>query len=177
MTEDKFEWKEGNIITALLLICIGITVYVFCQYIESFSDYAISIYAGFIGMFFALTLNNVMDKIRMRDRRKKLLVDIHGELVSNSDRLVGRGYILKTTVWDSGVSANLIELLDSDDLAKLSTLYHYFATSVYEAKICRQVGEDFASLPSDSSERAVTKQRWEKLSTLLRERESQIKTM
>ena len=72
--------------------------------------------AGLIGVYSAFNINNVLVKIRQRDRRDRLLRDIYFELKGNSVKLVGKGYVLNTDIWDSGVSTGIIQHLDSKKL-------------------------------------------------------------
>ncbi|MHA1543122.1 MAG: hypothetical protein ACTSQH_09110 [Candidatus Hodarchaeales archaeon] len=86
-------------------------------------------------------------------RRKRLLEDIHLELVENKRKLDGKGHRMNMDIWDSGISSGLIQLLDSDQLRILSDLYHKVKGNLYEAKIHRQARETSDSIPCSETER------------------------
>jgi len=175
-SRNKFRWTVNSIINGFSILCAVITIYVYIVYSVLWSDYAIAVFAGFIGLFFALTFNNILDNIRRRDRRDRLLQDIYFELKENSAKLVGKGYHLNNDVWDSGKSAGLIQELTSYQLRQLSTIYHYLDTTMREADYCRQAGEEHSMIPAiESRRKEAAKQRFEKLSKMIETRETELR--
>lgn len=174
---NKFRWTVKSMITLILIVCTALTLYVYVEYNVLYSAYVIAAFASFIGVFFAFNFDVILYNLRQRERRYRLLRDIHKELKRNLSKLVGKGYVLSKYMWDSGTSTGLIQNLDSNELEKLSDIYHNIDINNFEAKMCRQAGESFSSLPAGSSERSAAKRRWERLSSILINRESEIKKM
>ena len=172
---NKFRLTVKSIINLILIVCTALTLYIYVEYNVHWSAYAIAAFASFLGVFFAFNFDLIIYNLRQRERRYRLLRDIHKELKRNSSKLVGKGYVLSKYGWDSGISTGLIQNLDSNELEKLSDIYHNIDINNFEAKMCRQAGESFSSLPAESSERAAAKRRWERLSSILKTREYKLK--
>jgi len=119
-----------------------------------------------------------LDQIKGQQKRahNKFLRDIYIELKRNSAWLVGKGHILNTDVWDSGISSGSVLVIDSEELEELSKIYHTIETNIYEAKICRQAAESHRILPA-SPEKDAAYTNHVQLSQLLHTREPDIKKL
>lgn len=148
------------------------------------SEYAIFFFiellATLLGVFTALHFERKHREKEQRERndtsRLRLLEDIHGELERNAGHLEGKGHRMITDVWDSGVSSGLIQLLDSRKMRRLLKLYHAIKGQEYEARIARQAGEQFRSIPESEIDKSSTAYgRWSQLSEMGIKREANLK--
>lgn len=145
-------------------------------WIQLFVEFA----AAASGVFIAFYLENKRREKEQREhneiRTLRLLDDIQGELKRNARHLEGKGHRMITDVWDSGISSGLIQLLDSRIMRRLSNLYHAIKGQEYEAKIARQAGEEFRSIPeSEIDKSSAAYRRWLQLSEMGNVREAGLK--
>ena len=94
-------------------------------------------YIGFFeilfGIFLAFSLDRALDWRRDRKDRKKLREMLHKELARIQGLLVGNANLFHPDIWKSATSSGKIQLLDVDDMVKLSEIYADIQSVEYEA--------------------------------------------
>ena len=97
----------------------------------------------FSGVFLAFMLDRVIDWRKAQHTKKELLKNISCELNSLKESLTGDAYELYPDVWDSAVASGQLQLLDSDQLKKLTKVYGKIKGTDYEAVRVRDAKEAF----------------------------------
>ena len=170
------EWWRENF-PHFFIVFSGLIAFVFVFHPGLRQEYP-SFLPGFVATGLGVLLAAILTLLQIRGREKwthnKFLRDTYIELSNNSNLLDGHGNILNTDIWDSGISSGSILFIDSEELEKLSEVYHQIETNLYEAKICRQASMNYNSLPAGPSKDQARKI-WNVLSNLLRKREPDLK--
>ncbi len=170
------EWWEENL-SALIIFFTCLLAFSFFV-IPGLRTFAPAFFPDFaatvLGILLSTSLAIATLQGRDRMRRRKALQSIYFELKRNSTWLVGKGYVLNTDVWDLGKSADLMQLLEPEELHEMSEVYHQIELNIYEAKLCRQAAEKSRSLPY-GPEQAAALTNLNNLSNLLITREPDLK--
>jgi hypothetical protein len=87
----------------------------------------------FFGVFLAFMLGRLIDWKKEQQAKKELLKNLSCELNEIKKGLTGDAYRLYPDVWDSAVSSGQLDLLDSEQLSKLTKVYRIIKGTDYEA--------------------------------------------
>jgi hypothetical protein len=104
----------------------------------------------FFGVLAAFLIQRIWSWFEDRDNKKKLLQGIKKELERCSELLVGKGNIVPTDLWKSGVSSGSLKLIPHDHKIELAEIYfkiecHNFdAEKVFELMILASTDKDKA---------------------------------
>ena len=104
---------------------------------------ALELVVTFSGVFLAFLLDRFIDWRKEQQSKKELLKNLKIELNELKESLVGDAYRLYPDVWDSAVSSGQLELLNSDQLNKLTKVYRKIKGTDYEAIRVRDAKEAF----------------------------------
>lgn len=99
----------------------------------------LSLIPPFFGVLLAFAVERLWKKIEDRFSRSRFLQGVKKELESCSEKLVGKGHLLPTNLWESGKATGLINLLSYKLKVELSTIYFKIQCHNYEAEKVRQV--------------------------------------
>jgi hypothetical protein len=108
------------------------------------------------GVFLAFSLDRAIDWINRRRDRKKLLRNLHTELVETKTKLFPKTQsvvLLYPDMWDSAISSGATSLLSSDQIVKLAKVYRYIKGTHYEAEWVRRAIEEFNNVPRAEKEK------------------------
>lgn len=137
-----------------------------------------SFFPDFVATVCGVLLGASIALLEMMGRQKgahtKFMGDVFNELNKMPELLTGKGNILNTDIWASGISSGSILGINSKELGELSSLYQQIDNNVYEAKICRQAGEFPKRLPSGTHQEYAQKH-WNKLSFAMQQREEKLR--
>lgn len=97
----------------------------------------------FIGVFLAFLLDRFIDWRKMNRDRRSLLSELHTELVGIKTNLTGEGKLHFPDIWESAVSSGQLRLLNSEQVAKLASVYKQVKGLEYEAKRTRDLAEEY----------------------------------
>jgi hypothetical protein len=102
-------------------------------------------------------LDRAIDWNKEKQTRNELLKNIACELKEMKKSLTGDIYRLYPDVWDSAVASGKLELLNPDQLTKLTNVYRNIKGTDYEAVRVRDAKEVYNNnrhhpLPNDASE-------------------------
>jgi hypothetical protein len=106
----------------------------------------------FFGVFLAFMLDRLIDWRKEQHTKEELLKNLSCELNELKKSLTGDVYRLFPDVWDSAVSSGQLDLLDSEQLSKLTKVYRIIKGTDYEAIRVRDAKE--AYMQSKSPETA-----------------------
>jgi hypothetical protein len=104
---------------------------------------ALELTVTFAGVFLAFMLDRAIDWNKERQTRNELIKNIACELKEMKKILTGDAYKLYPDVWDSAVASGKLELLNSDQLAKLTNVYRKIKGTDYEAVRVRDAKEAY----------------------------------
>ena len=170
------KWVQRNypylvmVCTFLLALSFLLHPYLQQYWPSFFPDFVATVLGVLMGA--SLTLLEIMG--RQKGAHNKFLRDVFKELKKMPELLNGKGNILNTDIWNSGISSGSILVIDSKELGELSSLYQQIENNVYEAKICRQAGEFPKRLP-DGLEKDSAQTHWSKLSFAMQQREEKLR--
>jgi hypothetical protein len=99
----------------------------------------VSFLPPFFGVLAAFLIQRGWSWIEDRRGRKKLLQGIKKELKHCSDLLVGKGNLVPTDMWKSGVSSGLMKLVPYDLKMELASIYFAIDCHNHEAERVRDV--------------------------------------
>jgi hypothetical protein len=102
----------------------------------------------FLGVFLAFMLDRLIDWKKRQHSKKDLLKNLSCELNELKKSLTGDAYKLYPDIWDSAVSSGQLELLDSDQLSKLTNVYRKIKGTDYEATRVRDAKEAYMTSKS-----------------------------
>ena len=97
----------------------------------------------FFGVFLAFMLDRLIDWRKEQQAKKELLKNLSYELNELKKSLTGDAYRLYPDVWDSAVSSGQLNLLSSEQLNKLTKVYHTVKGTDYEAIRVRDAKEAY----------------------------------
>ena len=104
---------------------------------------ALELVVTFSGVFLAFMLDRVIDWRKELQAKKELLRNLACELKELKKSLTGDAFRLYPDVWDSTVSSGKLELLNSEQLNKLTNVYRKIKGTDYEAIRVRDAKEAY----------------------------------
>jgi hypothetical protein len=104
---------------------------------------ALELTVTFAGVFLAFMLDRAIDWNKERLTRNELLKNISCELREMKKSLTGDAYKLYPDVWESAVASGKLELLNPDQLTKLTNVYRKIKGTDYEAVRVRDAKEAY----------------------------------
>lgn len=122
----------------------------------------------FFGVYLAFWMDKRNERNKDEQKRQNLLKDLQFELETIIDNL-GKGNLHFPDLWDSAISSGQIRLLESEQVRKLSSVYHDVKGAEYEAKWVRQAKEDHDT--ADTRLKQKLYNRWHKYSYIQIDRE------
>jgi hypothetical protein len=87
----------------------------------------------FTGVFLAFSLDRYIDREKEQKARKELLRNIMEELERIKDELLGEAKLLYTDIYDSAVTSGKLDLLNTEQLTKLTNVYRKIKEQEHEA--------------------------------------------
>jgi len=93
----------------------------------------------FFGVLLAFLVERLWKRCEENKDRKKFLQGIKKELELCAGLLVGRGNLLPTDMWKSGISAGLLKLIPYQTKIEVASIYSRIDCHNYEAEKVRQV--------------------------------------
>jgi hypothetical protein len=104
---------------------------------------ALELAVTFSGVFLAFMLDRVIDWRKEQQAKKELLKNLSCELNELKKSLTGDAYKLYPDIWDSAVTSGKLELLNSEQLTKLTNVYRKIKGTDYEAVRVRDAKEAY----------------------------------
>jgi hypothetical protein len=97
----------------------------------------------FFGVFLAFMLDRLIDWRKEQQAKKELLKNLSCELNELKKSLTGEALRLYPNIWDSAISSGKLELLNSEQLHKLTNVYRKIKETDYEAVRIRDAKEAY----------------------------------
>ena len=131
----------------------------------------------FLGILGAFALERLYRLYKDRKNRKKLKENLKNELEVGMSRLIGKGMLLPTKMWNSAVTSGDLKIVSFPERTQLSSIYCEIENYNYEAKRVR----DSAVVAQTGSRRVIVDGMtpamayWRNLSKALLEEEETLK--
>lgn len=142
---------------------------------KPFHIFSIEFSAGALGVYIAFWLEGMTESRNVETRKNRLLSDLKKELHYNTERMDGKGVLVKTSVWDSAISSGLVQSLSEEQLEELSKVYFSLEGYQYEAIRTRDASIRFGGLSPKDTNYHYAHDLWDSLSNNCRERERNTK--
>jgi hypothetical protein len=101
------------------------------------STLLLEFFVTFVGVFLAFVLDRIIDKEKEQKARKELLRNLMNELKRIKDELTGEAKLLYPDIYDSAVSSGKLDLLNMEQLTKLTNVYRKIKQQEYETMLLR----------------------------------------
>jgi hypothetical protein len=112
---------------------------------------ALELIVTFSGVFLAFMLDRVIDWRKEQQSKTELLKNISCELNELKKSLIGDVYRLYPDVWDSAIASGKLDLLNSEQLKKLTNVYRKIKGTDYEAVRVRDAKEAYNQTGSNDA--------------------------
>ncbi|MGD0204551.1 MAG: hypothetical protein ABSC20_11690 [Candidatus Bathyarchaeia archaeon] len=109
---------------------------------------ALELIVTFSGVFLAFMLDRVIDWRKEQQAKKELLKNLSCELNELKNSLTKDAPKLYPDIWDSAVASGQLELLDSEQLTKLTNVYRKIKGTDYEGTRVRDAKDAFEETSS-----------------------------
>jgi len=112
---------------------------------------ALELLVTFFGVFLAFTLDRLIDWRKDQKAKQELLRNLACELNRLKDTLTEEVHRLFPNIWDSAIASGKLDLLNPQELPKLTDVYRVIKETDYEAMRVRDAKEAFEETHSNDA--------------------------